>query len=398
MRRIGVAVEEFHEVLGPLHERFVDAAAHYDTAHRHRTRGDTLCKGDHVRDHAVALRGEGMAEAAEAGDDLVEHQQDAVFVADRAQSLQIAFRRRKHGGRTGHRLDEYRGDGVVAVQRHQTLEFVRKMRAPFRLALRERLLLAVIGVRQVVNAAEHHAEGLAVVADAADRHAAEADAVIAALAPDEALTLALPARHPIGERDLHRGIDRFRTGIAEEHMVEIARRHRRDPAGEFERFRIGVLERRREIHFRRLRLDRRDDRLAVVAGVGAPEAGGAVDHRFSLRRVVMHVLGPRHHARALLERAVGGKGHPERLEVVRDGGGNRLARGLGAHWSSEIEASYRRTMRASFCEAQVAVLHDGRARPAPHAIRPSPPLRRGRTEEGFAARWRGCYHPRDCRL
>ncbi len=134
-----------------------------------------------------------MAEPAEAGDDLVEHQQDFVLVADRAQPLQIALRRRQHRGRARHRLDEHRGDGVVAVQRDQPFQFVGQMRAPFRLAPRERLLLAVIGVRQMIDAGQHGAERLAVVAEPADRHAAEADAVIAALAPDEALRAA-PAR------------------------------------------------------------------------------------------------------------------------------------------------------------------------------------------------------------
>ncbi len=140
--------------------------AHQHAAHRHRARGHALGEGDHVRHHAVAFGGEGMAEPAEAGDDLVEHQQDLVLVADRAQPLQIALRRRQHRGRAGHRLDEHRGDGVVAMQRDQTLEFVGQMRAPFRLALGEGLLLAVIGVRQMIDARQHGAERLAVVARA----------------------------------------------------------------------------------------------------------------------------------------------------------------------------------------------------------------------------------------
>ena len=60
-------------------------------------------------------------------------------------------------------------------------------------------------------------------------------------------------------------------------MVEIGRRHGGDPAREFERFGVGELERRREIHLGGLRLDRRDDRLAVMPGIGAPEPGGAVE-------------------------------------------------------------------------------------------------------------------------
>ena len=102
--------------------------------------GDALGEGDHVGHDAVALGGEGVAEAAEAGDDLVEDQQDAVLVADRAQPLQIALGRRQHAGRARHRLDDHGGDGRGVVQRDDALEFVGEMRAPFRLALGEGLL------------------------------------------------------------------------------------------------------------------------------------------------------------------------------------------------------------------------------------------------------------------
>ena len=71
------------------------------------------------------------------------------------------------------------------------------------------------------------AEELAVAGDAADGDAAEADAVIAALAADQALARALAADAVIGERDLERGIDRLRAGVGEEHMVEIAGQHGR---------------------------------------------------------------------------------------------------------------------------------------------------------------------------
>ena len=103
-------------------------------------RGDALGEGDHVGHDAVALGGEGIAQAAEAGDHLVEDQQDAVLVADRAQPLEIALGRRQHAGRGGERLDDHRGDGGGVVQRHQPVELVGQMRAPFRLADGEGLL------------------------------------------------------------------------------------------------------------------------------------------------------------------------------------------------------------------------------------------------------------------
>ena len=159
------------------------------------------------------------------------------------------------------------------------LELVGEMRAPVRLAHGEGLVLAAVGRRQVVDAGEQRAELPAIGHDAADRDAAEADAVIAALAADQARAGALAADVVIGERDLERGVDRLRARVAEEDMIEIARRQRRDPAGELEGARMGELERRRIVELGRLRADRRHDRVAVMAGIGAPQAGGAVDAR-----------------------------------------------------------------------------------------------------------------------
>jgi hypothetical protein len=60
--------------------------------------------------------------AAEAGDDLVEDQQDAVLGADLAQALQVALGRRQHAGGAGHRLDDDGGDGRGVVQRDEALQ------------------------------------------------------------------------------------------------------------------------------------------------------------------------------------------------------------------------------------------------------------------------------------
>ena len=73
------------------------------------------------------------------------------------------------------------------MQRDDALELVGFVRAPIRLASRERLVLAVISRRQMVDAGQQRAEEFAVVDHAADGNAAEADAVIAALAPDQPL-------------------------------------------------------------------------------------------------------------------------------------------------------------------------------------------------------------------
>src|SRR5262249_6340568 len=93
VRRVGVAVEQFDDVLRPFHESVVDSLAHDNAAHRHGTRGDALGEGDHVGNYAITLRCKSMAETAIAGDHLVENKKNAVLVADRPQPLEIALRR-----------------------------------------------------------------------------------------------------------------------------------------------------------------------------------------------------------------------------------------------------------------------------------------------------------------
>ena len=214
------------------------------------------------------------------------------------------------------------------MQRDDAFEIVREMRAPVRLALAERLLGAIVGRRQMIDAGQQRAEEFAVADDAADRDAAEADAVIAALAADQARARAFAADVVIGERDLERGVDRLRSGIAEEHMIEVLRRQRRHPARQLERLRMRKLKRRRVVELGRLRADRRDDRIAVVSGVGAPQPGGAVEHGAAVGRVIVHVLGARDQPRRGLERAIGREREPVGLQVI----GDRCRRGrVGSH-------------------------------------------------------------------
>jgi hypothetical protein len=85
---------------------------------------------------------------------------------------------------------------------------------------------------------------------------------------------------------------------------------------EFKRLRMTELERRRVVEGRSLLLDRFDDRIAVVARVAAPHAGGAVENAAAIGGEVMHVLGPGEHARPRLEGTVGRERHPVGIEIV----------------------------------------------------------------------------------
>ena len=205
------------------------------------------------------------------------------------------------------------------MQRDDALELVGALRAPFRLAFGEGLLLAVVGRRQMIDAGQQRTEQLAVADNAADRDAAKADAVIAALAPDQAGARSFAADGVIGERDLERGVHRFGAGVAEEHMIEVAGRERGDPARQLESLRVGKLEARRIVELGGLPLDRLHDGVAVVAGIDAPEPGGAIEHRAAVGREIVHVLGPRDQPRRRLEGAVRREREPERFEIVRHG-------------------------------------------------------------------------------
>jgi len=218
------------------------------------------------------------------------------------------------------------------VQRHQPVEFVGQVAAPLRLADGEGLFGPVIGGRQMIDAGEQRAELLAVGNNATNRDAAEADAVIAALAADQPHARGVAAHVVEGERDLERGVDRLRTGIAEEYVIEIAGRERRDPARQLERLGVRKLEGRRVVELGRLSLDRLDDRVAVMAGICAPQPGGAIEQLAPVRREIVHVLGARDQARARLERPVGRERHPIGLEIVGDD--QKRACRCAFHWQS----------------------------------------------------------------
>ncbi len=312
---VRVAVEQLDRILRPFHERVVDVLAHEHCAHRDRTVGQRLRRGDHVRQHVEVLRAERRAEPAEARDDFVEDQQDAVLVADRAQPLQIALRRQQHAGRAGHRLDDHGRNRRCVVQRDQALQIVGEMRAPLGHAARERVVLEVVRMPQVIYAGQHRPEELAVVDHAADGRAAEADAVIALLASDQSLARRFAAQAVIRDCDFQCRVDRLGARVREEHVIDVAR-CKLDQAGcELEAGRVPHLERRRVFHRRELLADGLGDFLAAVTGVHAPQPGDAVEHLAAVLRPVVHTLGAREQSGVRLELTVGGERHPECFEI-----------------------------------------------------------------------------------
>ena len=280
-------------------------------------------------------------------------------VADFAQPLQIAFRRRIDADGAGDRLDDDGRDGRGVVQIDDALEFVGQVDAVLRLAPAEGVAGEVQRVRQVVHARQQHPERLAVVLDAADGGAAETDAVIAARPPDEAGPLPLAARPVPGDGDLQRRVHRLRAGVGEEHRVHAGRRDLHDARRQLERRRMPHLEGRREVHRLHLALHGLDDGLAAMAGIDAPEPGGGVEHAPAVAGDVVHALGADDQARVRLEAPVRRERHEERFEIVGVCVGERSG---GRHGRTKLPALFR-----------------------PHHSRRPPPAARRRLAERSAA-------------
>ncbi len=179
---VGVAVGKFEHVLGAAlcHEGVVDLLARHAAAQRLGAVGHLLGEVQDVRRHAEHLGARPAAAAAEAGDDLVEDQQDVVLRADLAQALQVASRRDHHTGRAGERLHDHGGDVARVVQGDHVQQLVGQGPAVgVGHALEER----AHGRLRVGNVVGLHrlAEGLAVAHHAAHRDAAEVHAVVALL-------------------------------------------------------------------------------------------------------------------------------------------------------------------------------------------------------------------------
>ena len=135
--------------------------------------------------------------------------------------------------------------------------------------------------------------------------------MIAALAPDQPGARPLPLRALNCEGDFQRGIDRFGAAVGKEDAVEPVGHQCREPLRQFEGERMPELKCRREIELRRGLRDRLGDLRAAMAGVAAPQARRAVEDLSPVAAPVMHSACRDELARLRLERAIGGKGHPE---------------------------------------------------------------------------------------
>ncbi|MDR6354590.1 hypothetical protein Q3H58_001261 [Pseudomonas psychrotolerans] len=273
-----------------------------------------------------------------AGDDLVEDQQDVVLGADLAQALQIAHRRHDHPGRTGHGLDDDRGDVGGVVQLDQLEQLVGQLDAAGLGHAFGKGQARLQGVRQVIDVHEGAVQ-LPVAADAAQAGAGDVDAVVATGAADQLGLGRLALDAPVGAGQLDRGISALGARTGEEDMIETGWSQLGHLLRQLEGQRMAVLEARRIVEGAQLPSHGLLDLLARVTGAAGPEAGEAVIDAPALVVRQPTALGGHHDTRVLLEGAIGGEGHPvgAQVELGSNGrsDGQRLVHDGGSGVDSE---------------------------------------------------------------
>nr|GEU28076.1 hypothetical protein [Tanacetum cinerariifolium] len=308
--RIRVTVEEL-DAGRRIHERIVDMRFAEHGAHGNGAVGQAFGRRHQVRLHVEIVGGKRRGQTSETGDHFVEDQQDAVLGAQFAQPFQVALGRHQHAGGSGHRLHDHGRDGGCVVQRDDAFQFVGQLEAVFRFAARVRVLVQVVGVRQVVHARQHHAVRLAVAGDAAHRDAAEAHPVVAPFAADQARAASLAARAVVRERHLERGVHGLGTGVGIEHVAEAVVGVVHQLVGQLEGGRVAHLEGGCEIELAHHVAHGGNDLWLGVAARHAPQAGRAVEDGVAVDILVIHAFGRNQQARIGFEIAVIGKRHPE---------------------------------------------------------------------------------------
>ncbi len=188
--------------------------------------GQGLADTHHIRSDVRVSGGEQRSRTAETGGDLVEDQQDAVLVARLAEHPQVAGGVEDHAARPlDHRLHDDRRQ-FTGVPRDQLTQVrlvrgVRRRVEPRRRRVREQLP-GQRALPELVHPAVR----------VAHRHRLPGVAVVAAAPGHQPLFARLSDRAPVLEAHLHGHLDRHRTGVGEEDVLQAVRGDLRQPGGE----------------------------------------------------------------------------------------------------------------------------------------------------------------------
>ena len=143
MPGIRVTVEEL-DPIRTLHEGIIDVLASNDSAHGDCRARHALRERNEIGHDVEVLRSECLAQTSESRNALVEDQQNAVFVANRPQPLEIALGRDNDARRTLDRLDDDGRDVRRVVQCNDTFQIVRKVCPPVVLGAAKCDLFAIV--------------------------------------------------------------------------------------------------------------------------------------------------------------------------------------------------------------------------------------------------------------
>ena len=279
-----------------MQERLHQPVAGDHRAQRRVAGGEALGAGDDVGLVAVALRAEHVAEAAERADDLVGDQQHVVLVADLADPLEVAGRRREAATGVLHRLEEHRGDGVGTLELDGLGDPVRRpsdRRPPRRAPPRPAPCSArpvEVGVRHPERRGHQRLERCLHARQTGDGQRALGGAVVGDGPTDDLVLGRLAGQLEVVLGQLPGALDRLAATTGEEDPVQVTRRVARDPLGQLDRRRVRVGPQRHEGQLAGL-LGRGVGQLGTpVAQLGHEEPGQCVEVALALRVVDVGAL------------------------------------------------------------------------------------------------------------
>ena len=286
-------------------QRLGDLVADDHGAHRRVGGRDALGARDQVRRDAVARGGEPLADAPEAGDDLVGDQRDAVLVAQRAQPGPVAVGRHEAAAGVLDRLGDQHRHGLRPGLDDRALDLVQQPRAQRGLVLGVGIAVAV-GVGDPHDRDRRRAERLLHRPHAGERERAERHPVVGDLARDRLRALRLALGQVVLADDLPGRLDRLRAAVGEEDAVEVAGRALGERGGELDRRRVRGRPVRVERERGELRGRDRGHLLAErVADLAAEERRQAVEVAVALGVEDVGALAALEHEQRLAVRAEG---------------------------------------------------------------------------------------------
>lgn len=138
----------------------------------------------------------------------------------------------------------------------------------------------------------------------------------------------------VGKSNFQGCIHGLRARVGKKDMVEGIRGNGTQAIGHLKWPRMSHLKCGGKIQCCCLLGDRADNFWTAVAGIDTPQPGGAIENLTAINAPVVHPGCRNKEPRALLELAVGRKGHPEGVEVEIRKGGQRHQTKTGSYYPS----------------------------------------------------------------